>query len=692
MKKFFILSFILFFCGFCFAQNNISVANKNSAKRCLKLAENYLINKDWNNALRQSELGLSYDDSISDLFYIKAACLSGLKNPKAEILPIINTAFEKQNWISYNQTGARIFIADLLCDTGEYEKSLSYLNQEPFIYSADAEFIRIKNYYRIGTLDSVNQARLKINSARRIYPNDVRFPKIFFLFEELYLSINTIFNNEVSNESQELVQNIANSYIAKLPDYENKDLELELLSAFFAQDDEQSRLVNAIDAKTSQNHPLLAILGLKTGIYTENQAFEKFINACDGNLSLITFEFFMKNLKTEDAWNEILEYFANFEGSFYIDSNYDLQNELVVQYQTGRPYYISLDSNNDDYKEIYCKCDFGTPKQIWLLNNAITYEYENYPYVSKVYNESENQTINYLYDDYVYYPFEFASEPFLQILGLDFFVPVAGTFTYPEQNDLEKASSVEFPISERENAKVVYTLDLGTPIFAKFFENDIQYAYCNFETGFPFIRYVDYDNDSSYETAETFDLYNENENFTNDDEELICSVFGNIFPQDYRIYLRKVSIDRNANTIYEYIEEFLENGGKISSWDDDDDGIINYQHIKYPKNYDNSTTEETIFYDEAGIEKVSVSFLDGNPYAMKVRGNDILIFAGSLENFYWIDENGNEDYEREILSKIGKLEQGSIEIVEVAETRISVIKVDSFYFCKKLPETYAEED
>lgn len=692
MKKFFILSFILFFFGFCFAQNNISVANKNSAKRCLKLAENYLINKDWNNALRQSELGLSYDDSISDLFYIKAACLSGLKNPKAEILPIINTAFEKQNWISYNQTGARIFIADLLCDTGEYEKSLSYLNQEPFIYSADAEFIRIKNYYRIGTLDSVNQARLKINSARRIYPNDVRFPKIFFLFEELYLSINTIFNNEVSNESQELVQNIANSYIAKLPDYENKDLELELLSAFFAQDDEQSRLVNAIDAKNSQNHPLLAILGLKTGIYTENQAFEKFINACDGNLSLITFEFFMKNLKTEDAWNEILEYFANFEGSFYIDSNYDLQNELVVQYQTGRPYYISLDSNNDDYKEIYCKCDFGTPKQIWLLNNAITYEYENYPYVSKVYNESENQTINYLYDDYVYYPFEFASEPFLQILGFDFFVPVAGTFTYPEQNDLEKASSVEFPISERENAKVVYTLDLGTPIFAKFFENDIQYAYCNFETGFPFIRYVDYDNDSSYETAETFDLYNENENFTNDDEELIRSVFGNIFPQDYRIYLRKVSIDRNANTIYEYIEEFLENGGKISSWDDDDDGIINYQHIKYPKNYDNSTTEETIFYDEAGIEKVSVSFLDGNPYAMKVRGNDILIFAGSLENFYWIDENGNEDYEREILSKIGKLEQGSIEVVEVAETRISVIKVDSFYFCKKLPETYAEED
>ena len=50
-----------------------------------------------------------------------------------------------------------------------------------FIYSADAEFIRIKNYYRIGTEDSIEQARLKINAARRIYPNDVRFPNIFFL-------------------------------------------------------------------------------------------------------------------------------------------------------------------------------------------------------------------------------------------------------------------------------------------------------------------------------------------------------------------------------------------------------------------------------------------------------------------------------------------------------------------------------
>lgn len=690
MKKRFCLCLILFFCSFCFAQKNVSAANRTSATRCLKIAENYLMNSDWDNALRQAELGISYDDSISDLFYIKAACFNGMKKSKAEILSIIKLAFEKDNWIGYNKNGARLFIADLLCDTGDYTNSLNYLNEEPFIYSADAEFIRIKNYYRIGTQDSIEQARLKLNSTRRIYPNDVRFPNIFFLFEEMYLAIDSIFNNQSQIEIAPLVQTIANSYIAKLPDYENKNFELEILSSFFAQGEEQERLVKAIYAKKTQTHPLFAILALKVGIFTEEQAFDYFIQSSNGHISLINFEFFMKNLKSEDAWNKILEYFSNFEGFFYIDSNYDLQNELVVEYQTGRPVFISLDTNNDEYKEVYCKCDFGTPKQLWLLNNSIEYFYEQYPYVSKVYSEKENQTINYLYDDYVYYPFEFAKEPFLEILGLDFFIPIAGSFSYPEQIDLEKASSVEFPIFERENARVVYTLNSGTPIFAKFYENDAQYAYCDFETGFPFIRYVDYDNDNYFETAETFDLYEQNQNFQDDD--LVTNVFGKIFPENFRIYLSKVSIDRNSNTIYEYVEEFLEDNGKINSWDYDDDGIINCQHIKYPKKDNESLQEETIFYDKNGIENVSVSFENAIPYKMKVQGRDVLIFAGNLPNFYWIEESGFEEYEREILPKIENLEQGSLEIFDFSGIRISVIKVDSFYFCKKLPESYIDEE
>ena len=69
MKKFaviFLLSFSISFTAV--AQNSASAANKNTALRCLKLAESCLIADDWQNALNQAELGISYDDSISDLY------------------------------------------------------------------------------------------------------------------------------------------------------------------------------------------------------------------------------------------------------------------------------------------------------------------------------------------------------------------------------------------------------------------------------------------------------------------------------------------------------------------------------------------------------------------------------------------------------------------------------------------------
>lgn len=692
MKKYLIAVFLLFTGSFVFAQKVAGAANHNTAIRCLKLAENCLMGNDNNGALRQAELGLSYDESISDLVYVKAAALSRNGASIAQVLPVIKEAFDKDNWVGYNKTGARLLYADLLCDTGSYAESLNCLDFEPFIYSADAEFIRIKNYYRMGTADSVEQARLKINAARRIYPKDVRFPNIFFLFEQLYLSINEIFNNKTDADIDSLVQTIAEGYIAKLPDYENKNQELELLAAFFAHGEEQYRLVKSLDAKSKEMHPLLAVLGLKTGLYSPEKAFDYFVNACNGNISLITFEYFMKSVDTDSIFNKVAEYFANFEGSVYVDSNYDLQNELIVDYETGRPLYIKFDSNSDGENEIYCICDFGVPRTVYLLNNKIEYTYEKYPAVSKAHWLGVNETINYLYDDYIYYPFEMSKEPFLAIMGLDFFVPVAGSFTFPDTNDISKAASIEMPGTERENCRIVYTLHEGVPVLAKFYEGDIQYAFCDFETGFPFTRYADYDNDGYFETAELFDLYEPGKDFGSNDETIVKNVFG-LFPEDYRIYLRKVSIDRNSNTYCEYSEEYLENNGKISSWDNDDNGIIDYQHIKYPEKDGEPVMEETVFYDKNGIENLTLSLLNGIPYTMKSKGKEIMVFAGKTNNLYWIEEEGHSDYENALKPFLKKgLEQGSIEIFDVLKKRISVIKIGELYFCRLIPDSEIEEE
>ena len=120
MKKSFVIVFVSLMISFAaIAQNSAEAANKNTALRCLKLAENCLVGNDWQNALNQAELGLSYDDSISDLYYIKAASSLNLGGTKADALRLLASAFERASWAGYTKNGARLFLADLLSDTGD---------------------------------------------------------------------------------------------------------------------------------------------------------------------------------------------------------------------------------------------------------------------------------------------------------------------------------------------------------------------------------------------------------------------------------------------------------------------------------------------------------------------------------------------------------------------------------------------
>ena len=93
MKKLVVILLSLGITFTAIAQNSASSANKNTALRCLKLAESCLVGNDWQNALNQAELGLSYDDSISDLYYIKAAASLNLGGTKADALRLLSSAF-----------------------------------------------------------------------------------------------------------------------------------------------------------------------------------------------------------------------------------------------------------------------------------------------------------------------------------------------------------------------------------------------------------------------------------------------------------------------------------------------------------------------------------------------------------------------------------------------------------------------
>lgn len=689
MKKLVVILLSLGITFTAIAQNSASSANKNTALRCLKLAESCLVGNDWQNALNQAELGLSYDDSISDLYYIKAAASLNLGGTKADALRLLSSAFERAAWAGYTKNGARIFLADLLSDTGFYEESLSALDNEPFIYSADAEFIRIKNYYRMGTEDSLSRARQRLNSIRRVYPADQRFPKIFFMFESQFMS--EAERDGLKYQIPELVSTIAASYIAKLPDYSDRNQELELMAASFARGEEKLRLIKAIDAKNKSLSALLAIAALRAGIYTDAEAFDMFFGASGSEVYLDLLETFIALLKDEEVIEQAAKTLASFTGTLYIDENMDLQYEFVVQYENGRPLYIKYDGNNDGEIELYSSCDFGAPVLVYFNSSRIQFYYDTFPRISKVSYSDTNLVFNFLHDDFVFSPFDFVTDNVFARTGAEFYIPnISNEIAIPLPQELiEKASSFELPVTERDNARIVYTLSGGNIVFAEFYEGDKRYAYSDFTKEGSIFRFVDYDNDGNFETVEQFsEIPYAQEGLRSDENERIVSSVFNFIDGRQDIYLRKIQIDRNANTFSEFSEEYLEYGGKVTVWDNDDNGLPDCQYIRYPQKEGESLLEETLYFDSNGLQIISLTIADGVPVKMNIQGSEVMVYAGTAAGLYWIDNKGTEDEETAVLNYVAKgFEQGVIDILNFEEERISVIKVGSSYYCRKVPFT-----
>ena len=674
-----------------FAQSKgLASANRKTAERCLSLSENYMLNSDWQNALNQAELGLSYDESISDLFYVKAAAQSNLGYAKAQVLQTIKESFAKDNWINYTKNSARILYADILCATGQYEDSLALLDMEPLLYSADSEFIRIKNYYRMGTTASIAQARTRLNSSRKIYPKDARFPNLFFMFEMAFM--NYAERTGAPYEIPELVQTIADSYIAKLPDYSSSDIESEIIALLFCSGEQQKRLLKALGEK-DQNHPLYAYAALKAGIISEEKAFNLFFESSSGVYNLGLLENFSMLITDQALVQNFSEHLKAFTGTLYIDNDLDLLDELTVIYERGRAKSILYDKNSDGLAEINAQCDFGSPVSLLLDGGKIDLLYDDYPCVGKITDSSDGNVYHFLSYDFSYDPFEMTVDTLFSRFNADFYIPLINSeIESPDKYELaKKASSLELSTREREGSKVIYTVFEGRPVFAVFMSNGVRYAYATIESGCPFVRYSDSDGDGIYETAETFDIDNENKYVDQTDIQIIKNIFGeNVFSE--KLFIKKIEVDRNADTIIEFSEQYLGNNGRISSWDTDSDGNLDYQYIRYPDGPDSKLTEETIFYAKDGTEFVSLQNENGLPSLLKYEGQLVDVVKGQTQGFYWVGEQGSLVQEEAVLEAVKNgITDGAVMLVKIEENRVSVIKIGSAYFLKILPQTEITE-
>ena len=714
MKKIKLICFFAFFCiscNFLFAETmqnvstEVSASNTRIAERYLSSAEKYLFAENWESAFSQAELGLHYDNTISDLYYIKALAMTRMGEKRVEVYTVIKQAIEKDKWTNYNRNGARILYGDILSDLGLYDESLTVLDQKPFIYSADAEFIRIKNYYRMGTADSISQARAKLNSVRKVYPADTRFPKLFFMFEVLFMNRAEIENltniPETEANSQlsfrydipELVKSIAADYINRLPDYDNDDIETEVMALLFADGEDQTRLLKAVGEKNS-NSPLFAYAGLKTGILSEEKAYNLFFESSEDNYTLDLLKAFAALIQNEGLRANLHDRLNSFTGTLFVDEELDLRTELTIQYERGRPIAVSYDADNDDVLDLHADCDFGVPVSLEFHNADMTLEYNSYPAVKEIKMNEQKMLFNFLDKDFSYQPFDMTAEKLFAQFNVNFFVPyVNREVAVPEEYMLaKKASSVIVKTNERRNSEVKYSVYDGMPVYAAFYEGSKRYAYASMEAGYPFVRYVDTDGDDYFETIESYDFSFSKKYISEESKELVNNVFGdNVFSAD--MFLLSVEIDRNGNTINEFKEEYTAYNGKKTFWDNDDDGHWDCAYIRH-SNESNSglLREEAIFYDKKGNEIVSLISEDGKPSLISYMGNHYPVIPGETKSLYWLEQKGDFECE-EIIEKDnwkGYL-NGAVKLIEYKDNvRLFVIRIDSSVYCRLVPESLSE--
>ena len=713
MKKIKLICFFAFFCiscNFLFAETVVTVATQSSAEavqtvspevsasntriaeRYLASAEKYLFAENLNSAFSQAELGLHYDNTISDLYYIKALAMTKKGEKRADVYTVIKQAIEKDKWTNYNRNGARILYGDILSDLGLYDDSIAVLDQKPFIYSADAEFIRIKNYYRMGTADSISQARAKLNSVRKVYPADTRFPKLFFIFEMLFMN-RAEMDSEINYEIPEIVKSISTDYINRIPDYDNNDIDTEVMALLFADGQQQTRLLKAVGEKNS-NSPLYAYAGLKTGILSEEKAYNLFFESSADNYNLDLLKAFAALIQNEGLRTNLHDRLNSFTGTLFVDEELDLRIELTIQYERGRPVKVSYDADNDDVLDLQAECDFGVPVRLEFHNADMTLEYNSYPAVKQIEMNEQKMLFNFLDKDFSYEPFDMTAEKLFTQFNVNFFIPyVNREVTVPEEYMLaKKASSVVVKTNERRNSEVKYSVYDGMPVYAAFYEGSKRYAYASMEAGYPFVRYVDTDGDEYFETIESYDFSFSRKFISEESKQLVNNVFGdNVFSAD--MFLLSVEIDRNGNTINEFKEEYTAYNGKKTFWDNDDDSHWDCAYIRHSDESNSDVLrEEAIFYDKKGNEIVSLVSENGTPSLISYMGNQYPVIPGEKKSLYWLEQKGDLECE-EIIEKDnwkGYL-NGAVKLIEYKDNvRLFVIRIDSSVYCRLVPESLSE--
>lgn len=660
MKKRFLFCLIaLFFVcsGVFFAQ---SMARR-TATRCLKSAKASSLNGMWQEVLSYSKMGIDYDEGISDLWYYTALAQSHLGKEKSLVLETMQKAIELDVWLDYNKDAGRILYADLLSDTRNPQKAIDVLDSKPLVYSADAELIRVKSYYRIGDNSAILDARMRADTARRVYPEDSRFALVFFLYE-YYMQLNkgqTVSQDNLPDDTKQ----IATAFSKSVSNYKDTTEELEVLAAIFSNGEDKVRALQSCAAK-NYTTPLFALASLRAGILTEHEALLDICAIADKKVWFVIIEDFARTLKDDNEKKLLADYLNSYEGTLVFDTDNDLVPNVIAKYHRGRPQKVEYDSNQDEIFDWVADCDFGTPCHIYCQKQAMNLQYSQYPNVKQVSYGNENQVYyDLVLDTLVWTPLEMQEALLLKkTLAIQFFVPIPNEKVNDLTDDvlIAATSSYEIPSLEKDGAKIRFTVLNGKPQSAQYIVENKVYAIATFASNIPITRKVDLDNDGRLELTEEY-YFDKNASSMNASREEERQVMINIFGlpiEDSHYYLKRVRLDMDGDTKDDFIEEYTAGGGRIASWDTNHDGKWNIRYEKQAINDNGAIIEKSTFYVLPQKETVTITSRNGVPETVsskkegETNTKNLTIYKDDLMGFYWIEKKLSSDFAKKCIDEL----------------------------------------
>ena len=683
-------------------------ANRRTALRCLSRAKKYASEKNWEAVISQTKLGSSYDPSISDLWYMMAVAKAESSEPKAEVKNCVEKAITSDSWIEYHRDAARILYADILCDTassgsvfnlldgrGEYESM-------PYITSADADFVRIKAYYRQKTPSSLKTARDLLIRDSRLYPTDMRFLTLFFTFEN---------PDSMDQTMTRTVETFLRTIESSSSALEESDPSLEARAARFARGRQQVNILRSFNAR-GLKHPLYLVPALSCGLISQQEAFEYFKSFASDRVCYTDAVEFLSCITEDDVRSLVSSYMASYSGTISHDTNNDKIDDLFVSYSEGRPQTIRFDSNQDGICDWSIDCDYGLPYEGESSVSDISFSWGNYPFLSSVAlnasNGTSKQTFNIISGELQWTPCLVEKDLLLtEASGTDFY------FAYPifqenlvitEEEDmatreegnvlsirrlLASSYNIVVPSEEKDGASITFLVQDGNIILAQYMQNGTMYAHAEFVDNVPLYRLVDIDEDGIYETTEFYalDSTGQMEPYSLEEERQVMINLYGIPSNGAKFYLRMVQVDtaEDGDAVPDFTEEYLAKGGRISSWDTDGDGKWDVRYVRYSEEVDSEgktlpIREDAMFYD---MDKnlVTVSLVAGKPTKVRSGAVELPVIEDSEYIFYWIGKDGGSENAEKVIKKLNQIDHKNVSVIIDVDKSYRIMGILAGDFC-----------